>query len=142
MLQRIVFPLELLGFLGFFLLMSWLMPWWPLVGAYFMFFAWYKTRYVNQVPLPRTFAGRLTLFLDDFYVLWIPVMVLTALAMQDLWFLIGLAIHLVLFRNILTTSAREWKGWVWTQRKRFLIGLLPLVLGMLGAVLYYQGGLL
>ena len=134
-LQKVVFPLELLGFLGFFALMAWLMPWWGAVGLYFLVFTVYKTRQVNQVALPSSFAERLTLFLDDFYVLWIPLLTLAALAMVNLWFLIGLAVHLILFRNVLVEWLREWRGWVWTQRKRFLAGLFPLLAGIVAWIL-------
>lgn len=130
LLQKIIFPLELVLFAAFFVLMAWWMGWWAPVGLYFLFFAWYKTRYVNQVSLPKSFSERLTLFLDDFYVLWIPLLILSGLVIKDWRFVIGMVAHLILFRNILVTSIIEWRGWVWTQRKRFLIGLLPLLVGI------------
>lgn len=129
-LQKVVFPLELGFFVGFYVLMTLWMDWWALVGIYYYFFVWYKTGYVNQVDWPATFAGRLTIFLDDLYVLWIPVMVLVGLVMKDGWYAIGLLAHLLLFRNVVVTTALEWRGWVWTQRKRLLMGLLPLAVGI------------
>lgn len=129
-LKRVTFPLELLGFAGFYGLMCYWWSWWILLGLYFPCFVWYKLKYVDQVGIPVGFAERITLWIDDLVVLWLPLMVLGNLVVRDPWMWVLLGAHLLLFRNAVTETMLAWRGWVGTQRKRFMLGLLPLAIGI------------
>jgi len=129
-LKTIVFPLELLGMLGFYALMCFWWPWWVIMAVYLPCFLWYQMQYIHQVALPKGFTRRITLWVDDPVVLWFPLMVLGNLAVRDPWMWILIGVHLVLFRNALVESVKAWRGWVGTQRMKFLWGILPLLIAL------------
>jgi len=109
-LRNWLVPLEVIGFLAFAIVVSDSII--LFVPAYLSFLvltmAW--TRYVTQRPGPATLREKLYTYADDFYVDWIPLIVLTYLVTRvpECWPLIP--IHLLLFRNGLVQWGRELGG--------------------------------
>lgn len=61
--------------------------------ALFQIWIWYKR------PFPTQFQSFLNLFLDEFYVEWLPIFILSALLWKDWLFAPVAIIHFVLFKN-------------------------------------------
>lgn len=89
-------------------------------------------RLVNSDPFPKELEGRLSLWIDELYTLWLPLLPLLTLAMSDAYFYFLLLGHLILFRNVLGESLRNLRQWNPSQRIKYAFFVAFIALFMNG----------
>lgn len=103
-------PMEIVCFLGVGILITleipFFLPFYPL----FVLYTFFRIKFFITQPLPRDLRAIVYNFLDDFYVEWIPLLILTFLALQSPWLLILAGLHFVLFKNGLKRFFTEFWG--------------------------------
>lgn len=108
-LARVLVPMEIVTFGAFTLAAAPQLPWLlPAFGLYTLF-ATLRLRGLG-LPQPRTLREALFIYADNFYADWLPLLILIALLKQTpaCWPLA--ALHLLLFRNGLRQTWRDWRG--------------------------------
>jgi len=101
LITGIILPLELLGFLGFAVLVSCSFPLFAAgIAAYWIYKFFSERKAIPQFSY-RDYAYK---FLDDLYIQWLPQVVLLLLCFRSLQFLPVLLLHLLLFRSELKTG--------------------------------------
>lgn len=104
--RRVLVPLELLSFAFMVVLYSLEIPsFWGLYGGYLLFMLW-NLRYHSRHPFPQNLKQRLTVWLDYFYVEWIPVVILVHLSWPDYRLLLLLLLHTILFPNAIRNHGK------------------------------------
>jgi hypothetical protein len=96
LLMSLFVPLELLSwllFLGILIPITWL----PLI-AWPIYLAWQFPRQGSKLDL-RAWLYR---YLDDFYIPWFPLLILTALVLQNWQMLLLMLLHILLFKTSLS----------------------------------------
>lgn len=134
-LVNLIIPLELLSAAAF--IAFWLWELWPLSvwALLFPVHFLYAHRFIDKLPFPTRLEDRLTAFQDDFYVLWLPLLPLLTLSASNPWFLLLLAAHLLIFRNLLSELRPRFRHWNRTQRIKYaFLGAFVFLLGQFQAV--------
>jgi 4-hydroxybenzoate polyprenyltransferase len=103
LLAQVLVPMELLTWLALLGILT-SVTWLPLV-AWPVYLAWKFPQQHGALDL----RGWLYRYLDDFYIGWLPLMVLLAACLQD-WRMLGLAtLHVLLFKSALS----PWRNRLW-----------------------------
>lgn len=100
-LTYMLLPLEGVFFLLFGLFIILKFPWYGAILLVYILIAllrYYRWNAYYQQPAFKRFS---TIFLDDFYILWLPLIVLTALIFEEMHVRYILLTHVLIFRNIL-----------------------------------------
>ena len=107
-LERIIVPLELVSFFAFGLVLSFEIPWFFAAYLVFVVFTMWKAKIALRQKLPNDLRPRLYIWLDDFYVEWIGVIILLQLIFTlNYFFLVILACHFIFFKNTLKEMGRQ-----------------------------------
>ena len=107
LIKWLFLPLELLLFFGFMGLVSLTIPGFILAWPLFLLYTILRIKLLITQPVPRDLRNIVYNFLDDFYVEWIPLLILGFLALQSPWYLILAGIHFLLFKNGVKRFFRE-----------------------------------
>lgn len=100
LITRLILPLELLGFLAFVTLVSFIFPLFAaLIAAYWLYKLFSERKAIPHFNY-RDYAYK---FLDDLYIQWIPLAILLLLCFRSIQFLPVLILHGLLFRSELKT---------------------------------------
>lgn len=132
LLKRRMVPFEVLAFSLFGGLVMLEVGWFAVFVLIYYLQMIYKQVVVNGKAFPRRVGSQLTLLLDDLYVLWWPWFVLLNLIVVSPWFALLAVAHTLIFRNALWELWRESKTWVMTQRVKFaLLAMLVIMTAQL-----------
>jgi hypothetical protein len=129
-LIRFIIPLELIAFICFcYYLQKELVYFLPILGLFWIGqIVWFKkTTSVSSNPKYQQFTNS---FLDEFYIQWVPVMILLGMVMSPMWVTPILLCHLLLFRSFPKTLF---------LRSAKLFGKLPIKRKLFDFKNYYKG---
>lgn len=101
-IKKVVIPMEILAFIGFAAIITVEIKWFGLCYLAFLVITFWRIKYQFKQPLPVTMKESLYTWLDDFYIPWIPVIMLFALCLRETAFLLLLVLHIVFFKNALS----------------------------------------
>jgi UbiA prenyltransferase family len=103
LLAQVLVPMELLTWLSLLGVLT-IVTWLPIV-AWPVYLLWKFPQQHHALDL----RGWLYRYLDDFYIGWLPLMILMAACLQD-WRMLGLALlHILLFKSALS----PWRNRLW-----------------------------
>jgi len=98
LLTRLVIPIEVLSFITFYSLLVFENLFFLLGVLLFAIFFIAEFKYFKMKT--TAFYSKFCYFvLDDFYIEWMPIIILVALCFKDIWFLFLLLIHFIFFKN-------------------------------------------
>jgi len=105
---RNLLPIELILFSGFFVFVF--NEFFLLFPVYIIFFLirWYIERKLKEEVSFVNYQRFSFRFLDEFYLDWMPIVILTHLCLFDYGYLTLLGMHLILFRNPIKSLAINW----------------------------------
>lgn len=106
-LKYLIVPLEILSFTFFTICTNEYVPFFIVAYLLYIPFVFFRVWYLWKRNMPKNLEGRLNLFLDDFYVGWIPLLVLGFLSLHSPMFLTLGIVHILLFKNGISNLFRE-----------------------------------
>lgn len=101
LLKRFLVPLEMLTFLGFLVFLSLEIPYLPLVFLIHLPIAWVQFQRKREDTSETQLKHFTTLVLDQFYVLWLPLIILSAGVFIEMEMRQIILLHLILLPSIL-----------------------------------------
>lgn len=101
-LAYLLVPLEISGFILFTAVVSLTVPAMAIAWPLFLLVVGLIIRLHWRQELMKPLIGRIDHFLDEYYLRWMPVILLGALCLRDLRMIVLLLLHLSLFKNGVT----------------------------------------
>lgn len=111
--KHFIVPLEVLSFLFFVVSINEYVPFFILAYLLYIPFVFFRVWFLWKRSMPKNLERRLNLFLDDFYVEWIPLLVLGFLYFHSPMFLILGIAHILVFKSGVSDLFREIKNGIY-----------------------------
>ncbi|MEZ4931481.1 MAG: UbiA family prenyltransferase [Saprospiraceae bacterium] len=108
--KHLIVPLEFSSFLFFVVLTNEYVPFFIVAYLLYIPFVFFRVWFLWKRSMPKNIEGILNLFLDNFYVGWIPLLVLGFLSFHSPMFLMLGIVHILLFKNGVSDFFRELKN--------------------------------
>lgn len=98
-MRRGIIPLEVLSFICFLAPVTLEITAMAIAYPVFLAFTAASMLFLKKINLPTSYRERLYVYLDDFYIGWIPLVILAALCFEDYRMAVLLIAHVCLFKN-------------------------------------------
>ena len=107
LLKRVFLPLELISFIFFALVVNKVIPFFIMSYLIFLVIITFRIKVFWKESIPGSLKKRLSFFVDDFYLEWIPLLILVGLISYDSSFIWLFIIHIFLFKNVVKSILRD-----------------------------------
>ncbi len=107
MTKYFFFPGECIAFLGYWIFVGLEFWYFFLLYPVFALLVFFRRGFISNQSIPKDLKNVLYVFFDDFYVLWIALFFLVLCSVNRPEFLALIGIHILVFRNAVTTILGE-----------------------------------